>query len=33
MKYTELQYMVDLLTQDNNGYITNARLIDTMIPL
>ncbi|HEY7570456.1 MAG TPA: hypothetical protein VH796_03720 [Nitrososphaeraceae archaeon] len=29
----KLQYTVDLLIQDNNGYITNARLIDTMIPL
>ena len=29
----KLQYTVDLLIQENNGHITNARLIDTMIPI
>jgi hypothetical protein len=29
----KLQYTVDLLIQENNGHITNARPIDTMIPI
>ena len=29
----KLLYTVDLLIQENNGHITNARLIDTMIPI
>lgn len=29
----KLQYTVDLLIQENNGHITNTRLIDTMIPI
>ena len=28
-----LQYTVDLLINENDGQITNARLIDTMVPL
>jgi hypothetical protein len=28
-----LQYTVDLIIQEKNGQITNARLIDTMTPL
>ena len=28
-----LQYTVDLLINQNDGQITNARLIDTMVPL
>jgi len=29
----KLQYTVDLIIQENDGKITNARLIDTMVPL
>ena len=29
----KLQYTVDLIIQENDGKVTNARLIDTMIPL
>ena len=29
----KLQYTVDLMVQENDGKITNARLIDTMVPL
>jgi hypothetical protein len=28
-----LQYTVDLIIQEKDGQITNARLIDTMVPL
>jgi hypothetical protein len=28
-----LQYTVDLIIQEKGGQITNARLIDTMVPL
>ena len=28
-----MQYTVDLIIQENNGQVTNARLIDTMAPL
>lgn len=28
-----LEYTVDLLINENDGQITNARLIDTMVPL
>ena len=28
-----LQYTVDLIIQENDGKVTNARLIDTMVPL
>lgn len=28
-----LKYTVDLEIQENNGHVTNARLIDTMTPL
>ena len=28
-----LQYTVDLLINEKDGHITNARLIDTMVPL
>jgi hypothetical protein len=28
-----LQYTVDLLIQENDGKVTNARLIDTMAPI
>lgn len=27
------QYTVDLIIQENDGKVTNARLIDTMVPL
>jgi hypothetical protein len=30
---SKLQYTVDLIIQENDGKITNARLIDTMVPL
>ena len=29
----KLQYTVDLMIQENDGKVTNARLIDTMVPL
>jgi len=29
----KLQYTVDLIIQENDGKVTNARLIDTMVPL
>ncbi len=29
----DMQYTVDLIIQENNGQVTNARLIDTMAPL
>lgn len=29
----KLQYTVDLIIQENDGRVTNARLIDTMVPL
>lgn len=29
----KLQYTVDLLIQEKDGKVTNARLIDTMVPL
>lgn len=29
----KLQYTVDLMIQENDGMVTNARLIDTMVPL
>jgi hypothetical protein len=28
-----LEYTVDLIIQENDGQITNTRLIDTMVPL
>ena len=28
-----MQYTVDLMIQENDGKVTNARLIDTMFPL
>ena len=28
-----MQYTVDLMIQENDGKVTNARLIDTMVPL
>ncbi|HKU50327.1 MAG TPA: hypothetical protein VJP79_10275 [Nitrososphaera sp.] len=28
-----MQYTVDLIIQENDGKVTNARLIDTMVPL
>jgi hypothetical protein len=28
-----MQYTVDLIIQENDGKVTNARLIDTMMPL
>jgi hypothetical protein len=28
-----LQYTVDLIIQESDGKVTNARLIDTMVPL
>lgn len=29
----KLQYTVDLMIQEKDGKVTNARLIDTMVPL
>ena len=29
----KLQYTVDLIIQESDGKVTNARLIDTMVPL
>jgi hypothetical protein len=29
----KMQYTVDLMIQENDGKVTNARLIDTMVPL
>lgn len=29
----KLQYTVDLMIQENDGKVTNSRLIDTMVPL
>jgi hypothetical protein len=29
----KMQYTVDLIIQENDGKVTNARLIDTMVPL
>jgi hypothetical protein len=29
----KLKYTVDLIIQENDGKVTNARLIDTMVPL
>lgn len=29
----KLQYTVDLMIQESDGKVTNARLIDTMVPL
>jgi hypothetical protein len=29
----KLQYTVDLIIQENDGKVTNARLTDTMVPL
>ena len=29
----KLQYTVDLIIQEDDGKVTNARLIDTMVPL
>lgn len=29
----KLQYTVDLIIQENDGKVTNARLIDTIVPL
>lgn len=29
----KLQYTVDLIIQEKDGKVTNARLIDTMVPL
>ena len=28
-----LQYTVDLMIEEQSGHVTNARLIDTMVPL
>ncbi|MGI0024052.1 MAG: hypothetical protein ACREA4_02775 [Nitrososphaera sp.] len=29
----KMQYTVDLIIQENDGKVTNARLIDTMVPI